>query len=199
MRKGMVVIWLAFVFAAITALFWHDDWVYGQPTPVPQNYRCVSPGRVIALPSEWKPANDKPVFLHFFNPHCPCSRFNIEHFRSLVKQYGQKVNFAIVVMTNKNYTAKEVLKKFDISIPVFFDTTIAVSCGVYSTPQAVIIDTTHRLFYRGNYNKSRYCSNKKTEYARIALDALLNKQPANVSDKFALTAYGCSLPTCNKK
>lgn len=31
---------------------------------------------------------------------------------------------------------------------------IAISCGVYSTPQAVIIDGNGQLFFRGNYNKT---------------------------------------------
>jgi hypothetical protein len=52
------------------------------------------------------------------------------------------------------------------------------------------------LYYRGNYNKSRYCTDKKTEYARMALDALLNNN-ANIGfDQLAIKAYGCQLPKC---
>jgi thiol-disulfide isomerase/thioredoxin len=197
MRTGTVIAWLALLFAGIIALFWHNEWVYSLPTPVPASYKIVSRGDDIRLTAQLDSLNNKPLLLHFFNPDCPCSRFNIDHFRSLVKQYGNKINFAMIVMSNKEYSVKEIQDKYEVNIPVIFDTTLAASCGVYSTPQAVIIDTTHKLYYRGNYNKGRYCTNQKTEYARMALDALLNKMPALVFDRFALKAYGCKLPGCN--
>ena len=122
----------------------------------------------------------------------------MKHFKSLVKEYGNEVDFQIIVMSNKDYTAKGIQDRFDLQIPVLFDTAIASSCGVYSTPQAVIINTDHKLYYRGNYNRSRYCSDKKTEYARTALDALLHNRQAVSFDQFALKSYGCQLPKCTK-
>ena len=207
MKKGLVITWLAIVFSAIAVLFWRSEWIYSLPTPVPVNYTAVSTGQHIDLSSvaaELQPqaasGYKKPVFLHFFNPDCPCSRFNIAHFKTLVKQYGQEVNFAIVVVANKKYTAGQIRDKFglDHPIPVLSDSALARSCGVYSTPQAVIIDTAQNLFYRGNYNRSRYCSDEKSSYAKIALDGLLHNDLAQTFSPFALKAYGCQLPTCNK-
>lgn len=198
MRKGSVIIWLTILFAGIVSLFWHNEWKYNLPTPVPENYKIVSIGSAIDLTSKLKSDNSKPLFLHFFNPRCPCSRFNMTHFKSLVKQYGNDVDFQIVVLSNKDYTVKEIQDKFDLQVPVLFDTAIAAACGVYSTPQAVLIDAGHKLYYRGNYNRSRYCNEKKTEYARMALDAFLHNSPAFTFDQFALKAYGCQLPKCSK-
>jgi hypothetical protein len=115
-----------------------------------------------------------------------------------VQQYGKAVDFGIVVLTAKGYTASQIQDKFGIRIPVSFDSSIAATCGVYSTPQAVIITAGHKLYYRGNYNKSRYCTNKSSNYAQIALDALLHRDNAIVFDRYALTAYGCRLPECKK-
>lgn len=200
MRKGVVISWLVFLFSMIAALFWYNDWVYNLPTPVPENYTVVNAGETVLLDRNIKrETNDKPLFLHFFNPACPCSRFNMAHFKSLVKQYREKMDFQIVVMSNNEYTEKEIQEKFDLRIPVLFDTSISVLCGVYSTPQAVIITADQRLYYRGNYNRSRYCSDKKTEYARMAMDALLQKNPAEVFDQYALKSYGCQLPKCIKE
>jgi hypothetical protein len=53
------------------------------------------------------------------------------------------------------------------------DGATAQSFGVYSTPQAVILDLAHTLRFRGNYNNSRYCDDQETEYARIAFETLL--------------------------
>ena len=76
-------------------------------------------------------------------------------------------NFIPNVLTEEAQGACQ--EKYDLSIPVYFDSTIAAGCGVYSTPQAVIINTDQRLHYRGNYNKSHYCTDKKTNNARPAV------------------------------
>jgi hypothetical protein len=198
MRYGILIIWLTLLFGGIIGLFWYNEWVFSLPTPVPKNYKIVTAGDKIDIGLKLKSTDNRPLFLHFFNPDCPCSKFNISHFKSLVKQYGNETNFAIVVMSNKAYTEKEIQDKFDLSLPVFFDTAIAVSCGVYSTPQAVIIDADHKLYYRGNYNKSRYCSDQKSNYAQIALEGLLHNDNHIIFNQWALKAYGCRLPNCDK-
>jgi hypothetical protein len=197
MRKAMVVACLSLLFGGIITLFWYNEWVYSLPTPVPAKYRPVDSGSFIDVAGKFQ-TGDKPLFLHFFNPDCPCSRFNITHFKSLVRQYGKDVDFGIVVLTAKNYTASQIQDKFGIRIPVSFDSSIAVACGVYSTPQAVIITAGHKLYFRGNYNKSRYCTDKNSNYAQIALEGILHKAGPIVFDRLALTAYGCRLPNCKK-
>jgi hypothetical protein len=198
-RKWAVMAWLAILFCGISFLFWHNEYVYSLPTPVPVNYHTVHVGEFIDLDGKFKTAENKPIFIHFFNPKCPCSRFNIPHFKSLVKEYGDEVSFVIVVITkDSSYSEKEIQNKFDVKIPVLFDKSIAASCGVYSTPQAVILDTNHKLYYRGNYNKSRYCRDKNSNYAQIALDSLLKNNSTPLFSELATKAYGCQLPVCNK-
>lgn len=171
---------------------------YSLPTPVPASYKAVKNGTFISVSKQTGLLNDKPIFLHFFNPDCPCSRFNITHFRSLVKKYGTQIHFGIVVMEkNRDYSAEEIQDKFDVKVPVFFDESIAKTCGVYSTPQAAIINTDGTLYYKGNYNSSRYCSDVATNYAQFAIDSLLNHHSAMFS-RAALISYGCELPNCTK-
>jgi hypothetical protein len=195
-KKVLVIIWLMLLFSAVGALFWYNEWVYHLPTPIPANYKPVSAGKLIKLNKLLEADHSKPLFLHFFNPDCPCSRFNIANFKSLVKQYGHQVNFIVVVMNNKYYTAKQIRDKFDLNIPVLFDASIATACGVYSTPQAVLLDSQHKLYYRGNYNRSRYCTDEKTSYAKMAIAGLLNDHAKIMFDQLALRAYGCRLPNC---
>jgi len=197
MRKKIVITWLTILFMGIIALFWHFEWVYSLPTPVPNQYRIVKTGEYIAASQNLSMAK-KPLFLHFYNPDCPCSRFNLTHFKTLVQKYHNDISFAIVPMTNKHLTATDIQEATGLQIPVLFDTTLAAACGVYSTPQAVIIDTNHTLYYRGNYNKARYCTAANSNYAEIALNNLLHHQPAMIYDKLALQAYGCQLPNCTK-
>lgn len=202
MKHLILATWLSVLTIAISAIFWHSEWKFQLPTPVPEGYRSVPTGTRIELRHPdaitSKISAQKPLFIHFFNPDCPCSKFNVPQFRSLVKEHENEVDFMIVVMNNERYTADEIQEKFNLDLPVSFDTTLAATCGVYSTPQAVILDENSNLFYRGNYNKTRYCTDKKTGYAAIALAALVEKKSSVTFDKSALTAYGCQLPTCTK-
>src|SRR5438105_13071297 len=152
MKKWIIIPLLTLLFTAIGLIFWFSELRYSLPTPVPQNYHAVKQGEYIEMAGKLPVTAGKPVFLHFFNPDCPCSRFNIPHFKSLVKQYGDKINFAVVVLSkDKNYTAEEIQEKFGLNVPVFFDKSIADNCGVYSTPQAVILNDSYKLYFRGNY------------------------------------------------
>ncbi len=198
MRKMLLMSWLMLLLSAVGALFWYNEWVYHLPTPIPKNYKPISQGKNIKLNGQLAADCTEPLFLHFFNPDCPCSRFNIENFKSLVRLYGHRVKFVVVVMNNKFYTAKEIQDKFDFDIPVLFDASIAASCGVYSTPQAVLLDPEHKLYYRGNYNSSRYCTDEKTSYAKIAIEGLLHNHEKIIFNQLALRAYGCQLPNCTK-
>lgn len=197
LRKLLVGLWMLLLCAAISVLFWQNEFKYSLPTPVPKNYHEIAMGSKIDL--KCCTTDTRPVFIHFFNPDCPCSRFNIPHVSGLIKKYGDQVNFKIVVLNKlKNFTIEEIQEKFDAKIPVYFDDGIAKSCGVFSTPQAVIINTSGDLYYRGNYNKTRYCTNADSNYAQIAIDALLKQIKTPSFDALALRAYGCSLPKCTK-
>lgn len=198
MKKWLVILWVTGLFGAIAWQFWYHDMQYSLPTPVPQSYQPIQPGDKVDFRGQLS-LDNKPAFLHFFNPACPCSRFNIPHVRSLAKKYGNEINFSIVVMNdNKKYSSEEIRDKFGLTVPVLFDKSLAQSCGVYSTPQAVIIDGNSRLYYRGNYNKSRYCTDVNSNYAQMAIDSLLGQAHNPVFSQYALKAYGCKLPDCTK-
>lgn len=199
-KKSFIAVWLIIIGFGIAYIFWYQEWKYSLPTPVPANYQGIKSGTHVSIKSIPGLAHSsKPLFLHFFNPNCPCSRFNISHFKSLVKEYGHKIDFAVVVLTSDSeYTEKDIQRKFDLALPVVFDSSYAAACGVYSTPQAAIINTDKSLYYRGNYNKSRYCTDKKTNYAQIAIESLLAEQAHPLLGPAATVSYGCTLPTSCK-
>ncbi|QHT68613.1 redoxin domain-containing protein [Rhodocytophaga rosea] len=190
---------LVIIFGSIGAIFWYQESQYLLPTPVPRNYHPVAIGQSITTEDQLLPyfQSGKPVFLHFFNPHCPCSRFNIEHFSSLVKTYGQQLTFIAVIQTEDDINASAHFEgKYDLHIPVVVDTNkqIAKAYGVYATPQAVLITKNNSIYYRGNYNKSRYCTNKNSNFAQMAIDSLLAGNHTPEFIELASKAYGCELP-----
>lgn len=196
MKKWIATVWLTLLMVIIFSFFWYNQLVYSLPTPIPSSYKVVHTGQKINLPKALDFKNNKPVFLHFFNPDCPCSRFNIDHFKSLVRTYHNRVNFAVVLMTDQKNTEEKVKERFGITVPVVTDSAVAVLCGVYSTPQAVVLNADRQLYYRGNYNKTRYCTDTKTSYALIALNGVFDKKELLNIDELALKAYGCKLPNC---
>ena len=199
MKKIVTIALLMGIFCGMAYIFWYTDWKYSLPTPVPKQYHAVLVGAHIDLNGKLPVSGNKPVFIHFFNPDCPCSRFNIPYFKSLARKYKDKISFAIVVLNNREYTASEIQNKFDIDIPVSFDSSIAAACGVYSTPQAVLLNVNRDLYYRGNYNRSRYCTDTRSSYAQLAIDSLFNNTNRPAFDMYALKPYGCELPVCTKK
>ncbi len=199
MKKLLVTCWLLLLLSGVCYIFWYNEWKYTLPTPVPRNLHTINRGEHVDLSEKIHAENGKPLFIHFFNPDCPCSRFNIPHFNSLVRKYGDKFTFVVVVINKaKNYSIEDIRDKYDLTVPILVDQSIANSCGVYSTPQAVILDAGSNLYYRGNYNRSRYCTDNKSNFAQMAIDSLLNNTSNPIFSQYALKAYGCQLPYCTR-
>ncbi len=192
---------------AIFATFWWQEWQYLLPTPIPEGYQEVFVGKQVpqsVLHQFIKKENSveketkKPIFIHFFSPFCPCSKFNIAHINYLVERYSGEVDFYAVIFNDSEYEMEfiDFAEKYDIPIPTILDknNTIASSCGIYATPQAAILTKEGKLFYKGNYNVSRYCNDRNTNFAEQALGALLEgKNPPDFGD-LSDKAYGCELP-----
>jgi len=198
MRKAAVVFVLTIIFSAIFGIFWYQEIQYLLPTPVPENYRVVRPDEVMRFDSVLIPQQyARPKLLHFFNPDCPCSRFNLAHFRSLSEEYGKVIDFYVVVTAKKKVSSAKKLIGKNVTIVVDEDQKLAVACGVYSTPQAAIVQASNKLYFRGNFNRSRYCVDKKSNFVQMALDSLIaGKQPPHFIE-LATQSYGCSIPREN--
>jgi hypothetical protein len=200
MRKVLVSCVLVLAAAGIAALFWSQELKYALPTPVPAHFAKRSVHEYIDVDALKGYRKNIPVYIHFFNPDCPCSRFNIQHFRHLVKTFSDSVQIFAVVPAYADVNQARVMID-DENIPVIKDIadSLAHACGVYATPQAVIIDKNQKLFYRGNYNTSRYCSVRETNFAEISLKALVAGKNSPVFDQLATKSYGCEFPTADSK
>ena len=199
MRKRLTAVALLVVCTlGVGYAFWQHDLQYRRPTPVPSGHQPVALGSRIDL-AGLSADTRRPVLLHFFNPACPCSRFNVRHFLSLVRTYEKQVTFCAVVPPNADLTEAAAL--LDGRVRVIADTERRWSrrCGVYASPQAVLLDANGNLYYRGNYNRNRYCTRKETSFAEMALTALTNHRSAPMFGAAATTAYGCQLPERNSE
>lgn len=177
-----VLVFVFFAFGFVVYKFYQEDFKNSLPTQVPKGYNKVEIGTPFR-----SSINSKITLIHFFNPNCPCSKFNKNHIKKIVDAYEGQVQFR-AYSTDKG----EII---DFPIPVEYDKNgeMAKLYGVYSTPQAVILDQNGVLIYRGNYNKSRYCSNKDSEFAVLAIEKALNKKSTSEIMFIAGKPYGCSI------
>ncbi len=197
LNKIILIVSLFLIFSLIGTIFWNQELKYQLPTPVPENYLPIEIGEKISLDEQFSLSEDKPILIHFFNPDCPCSKFNIKHFNALLHKYKNKIDFYVVVKSDDESTdVSEFKNKFPQNVIILndMDNKIAKNCGVYATPQAVVINKDKVLFYRGNYNKSRYCTLRESSYADIAIDSMLAGKKSPVFDNLAYVAYGCEIP-----
>ncbi|MDN4165339.1 thioredoxin fold domain-containing protein [Cytophagales bacterium LB-30] len=194
MRYVVLVLFITFALSALGYVYWQQELQYTQPTPKPAGLVQVAFEEKIDV-SPWISPSGKPVFLHFFSPECPCSKFNAQNFAQIHNRYSDAFDFYVII---PNYSDKEEAAEFlPEGIQIIQDETTLLSStvGVYSTPQAVLIDSDQRLFYRGNYNKSRYCTLPESNYALQAAEALTQRKPIPSFDAYATVAYGCVLPS----
>jgi len=181
---------------------WEQDWKWGLPTQRPAHLKQPPMGTAVELPetvlARWSETAGRPLFLHFFNPDCPCSRFNQDHVRDLIRAHRGRVTIIAVIEPEGGTVSPRAVANAerDLGVPVLLDAdgSLAKRVGVYSSPQAVLVKTDGALYYRGNYNLARYCTDARTEFARIAIEHVLAGTPKYDAPVQARVAYGCPLP-----
>jgi len=189
----------AALLAGIGYSFWYADWQYSFPTPKPEGLVQQPVGSRPELPLQLAALlhPGRPVVLNFANPQCACTEFNLDHVRKLQSRFGKSIDFITIFETNAaDDNSQEEFRAMHLEMPVVYDRKGVVSeaLGVYGTPQAAILDRDGALYFRGNYNKSRYCVDETSEYARLALEALVAEKPLPEMPREATITYGCPLP-----
>lgn len=88
----------------------------------------------------------KPVILNFWASWCPPCVGELPYFEEAYKEYGDKVQFMIVNLTDGNRETVELAKKYitdnKYTFPVYFDTKadVAFSFSVSSIPATYLVD-----------------------------------------------------------
>jgi hypothetical protein len=194
MRIAIVSMVLVCVVGAIGAIFWYQEIQYLLPTPVPKNYQVVVPNEIVKFDSALVPhQTEKPKLLHFFSPDCPCSRFNLKHFLALNKMHAESIDFFVVIANREDITSAKYMVSGEVPIVVDQDEKLAKACGVYSTPQAALIQTNNQLYFRGNYNRSRFCTDRNSNFVQMAIDSLIAHKGPPQFTNLATESYGCSI------
>ena len=187
MKKVLLAILMPLVLFLIGYVFYIQQVQYLLPTPIPEDHQEIKLGSII---SSLNDVDERIYWYHFFSPECPCSKFNSKHITNLKNEYKQ-VKLIVVVHENDYIEgAKELISNSD-SVIVDQNYSLARSFGVYSTPQAVLVNDNKQLLYRGNYNKSRYCTSPQTNFVAQFLDSATSENELPIFNSLAYKSYGC--------
>lgn len=207
MKTLKFLIWLSIFLSClgvVVYVFWSEEVRFWQPTPKPNYVKEINKGELAPLKViNRKQQLKRPLLLHFFNPDCPCSRFNFKEFKKMTSDYHGKIDFLLVAQTETNIPdlEEEISSKLFNEIDVIIDTSgkVAKEFGIYSSPQVVLVNEDGYIYYKGNYNSTRYCTKKETAYAAISIDELLGNKKSPDFNQAATTPYGCVLPSYVEK
>ena len=136
-----------------------------------------------------------PVVFTFLATECPVAQRYTMRLKRLHAEFASHATAFVAVYANENDSEADVKHystKADYPFPVVKDTTgtLARALGATMTPQAVLVDTTRRVAYRGAIDDNRYEPRVKHHYLKDALLATRTDTPIPVQET---PAFGCTI------
>lgn len=132
------------------------------------------------------------VVVHFWDPTCPCSRFNEQHVKQLMAEYRKRGIRFIVVARTESFTDKKALQQKARAVfgevDVVWSQDLGLNQSIPSSPAAIILDSQQQLAYFGPYSEGAVCSAGSGRFVERILDnVLIGKNPQYINT----LAYGC--------
>lgn len=186
---------MSLIIISIAFLFWREEYsnLQVQKSSMPYNKNNYPMIKKLGIRIQ-----EKPVYIHFFDPTCKYSRINIEHLKGLFQSYTRQIDFYLVVIGNDASIDSNFIKRYQLpdSTKIVMDRTgdLFKLCGVSSTPRAVIFNLNNTLYFEGNYTDGfTLCgsSNIKSSNPAVALQAKLKNSQIPLSP--AVSGFGCVL------
>lgn len=147
MSNKKAALLLALLLINVIGIFWYQELRFLKPTPVPINYQTVLAGQAITLVGTVPLPTGRPVFLHFINPDCPCSRFNMPRYKQLVEQYQDKIQFcAVLQVADSSRTISQFQMQYSLTIPVILDAQNWLPPAVY-----ILLHKRPLLMHKANF------------------------------------------------
>jgi len=136
--------------------------------------------------------------VHFWNPDCPCSRFNQPHVQQIMSDYGKNnVQFTVVVSgaTEKIRQQRQIEARKIFNAKAFVDirSDWPMENGPPSSPAVGVISSSGELVYFGPYSLGARCSPEKGKFVEKVIDELKSKNQS-VKKQLNTLAVGCFCP-----
>ena len=136
-----------------------------------------------------------PVVFVLLATECPVAQRYTMRLKRLHNEFASQNTTFIGIYPNENDTTDDVktyAAKAEFPFPIVKDATgkLARALGATMTPQAILVDTSNTLRYRGAIDDNRYETRIKHHYLRDALLATHTDTPIPVQET---PAFGCTL------
>lgn len=144
--------------------------------------------------------SSKPIsVVHFWDPDCPCSRFNEVHFKKIISDYADKnVHFSIVVSgsneTVRNQRKEQARKIFNHAAVKKVHSDWSMQKGPPSSPAVGVINRNGELVYFGPYSLGARCAPDENKFVETVLDGLDTSKKSATKKQLNTLAVGCFCP-----
>lgn len=180
--------------------FWHFQFSQLRPFTPPQNDRAFFDGEVISKRIESLPIAPAgaATLIHFWDPACPCSRFNDDHLRALVEQYAPNgIEVLVVPAPGAPIPSTGTLQaRYGTAVRLAAPELRALRPP--SSPAVAVVDNKEQLAYFGPYSTDGLCSADGGGFVEAVLDNLLAGRQSRQFNTLAFGCY-CPWPTHNKE
>lgn len=136
-----------------------------------------------------------PVVFVFLAAECPVAQRYAVRLKRMHAEFSAKQVTFVGIYSNENDTVEDVrayITRADYLFPIVKDRdgSLARHLGATMTPQALLVDASGVLRYRGPIDDNRYETRVKHYYLKDALNAVLSENPVPVTET---SAFGCTL------
>ncbi|MCV6587442.1 MAG: DUF6436 domain-containing protein [Marinobacterium sp.] len=100
------------------------------------------------------------VLVHFWDPDCLCSRFNIQHVQQLIEEFGPQGIRFMVVLNDRVDNPEQWLQQAPTLFPgatVVSASTLALPVQLTASPSTAILNAQGHLTYFGPYTLGALC------------------------------------------
>lgn len=116
--------------------------------------------------------------IHFWDPDCPCSRFNEHHVREIVSGYRDRgIRFLVIARAGHGLThtalAARARAAFGDTVQLMDAPSGSLADLTPSSPATAILDAEGELAYFGPYSTGALCTSGNGVFAERVLDQLL--------------------------
>lgn len=137
--------------------------------------------------------------VHFWDPDCPCSRFNEVHVKKIISDYAEKnVKFTIVVGGSNEAERKQ---RQILAQNVFNHIAVKeirsdwpMHKGPPSSPAVGVVNSDGELVYFGPYSLGARCAPDKGQFVEKVLDGLYASKKSANKKQLNTLAVGCFCP-----
>lgn len=156
---------------------------------------------VAAPPLNIETGEAEATVILFLSTICPISNAYTDRIQGLFARYAGKPVRILLLNSNANETEEEARSySRDVEFPAPLskdeNNVIADRYQARMTPEAVLLDRAGKVRYQGAIDDARNPARVKVEALRLAIDALLLKQPIPIE---SLRSFGCSIKRVRTK